>query len=263
MLRLSAIWIYPVKSLAGVRVSRAHVEDRGLRDDRRFMVVEPDGRFLTQREHAPMALVRARVEGDALHLEAPGAPPLVVPLEVDGPAREVTVWADRCEATDAGERAARWLSDALGRRARLVRMPASTRRAVDARYASDGEIVSFADAFPFLLVGQGSLDALNARLEAPVDARRFRPNLIVEGAAPFAEDGWRELAIGAVRLHVRKACSRCPIVNVDPDRGARGSEPLATLATFRTADHRVLFGQNLVHQGRGSLREGDPVRLVR
>lgn len=258
-MRVSEIWIYPVKSLGGGRVAHARVDDRGLENDRRFMVVDAADRFLTQREHPPMARIAARIERESLHLETAGRAPLVLPIAVEGPVRDVRVWGDRCRAIDAGEPAAGWLSEALEREVRLVRMPKSTRRQVDLRYASEGSLVSFADAFPLLVVGQASLDALNARLAQPVDVRRFRPNLVIAGGAPFAEDGWSELAIGALRFQVKKPCARCAIVNVDPDRGTRGTEPLATLATFRTIGGQVLFGQNLVHAREGELSEGDRV----
>lgn len=257
---LSQIWIYPVKSLAGYRVPSARVDDRGLAGDRRFMIVDGEGRFLTQRSLPRMACVRALVDGELLRLEHASMEPLALPLEVNGPLREVCVWDDRCEAIDAGELASRWMSEALGTPARLVRMPASTRRAADPRNARPGDLVSFADGFPFLLASESSLDALAARLGAPVDVRRFRPNLVVRGVPAFAEDGWHELTVGALRFFLRKPCGRCQIVNVDPDRGTRGTEPLATLATFRTEGNAVLFGQNLVHDGLGELCEGDPVR---
>jgi len=260
--RLSEIWIYPVKSLAGGRAAHARVDHHEAPVVLEPSILDARDRFLTQREHPPMARVAARVEGDSLRLETAGRAPLVLPISVEGPAREVTVWDDRCRAIDAGEPAARWLSDALERGVRLVRMPESTRRPVPAGYASEGSLVSFADAFPFLAIGQSSLDELNARLEQPVDMRRFRPNLVIAGAAPFAEDEWTEVVIGALRLRVTKACSRCAILNVDPDRGTRGTEPLATLATFRTRDRQVLFGQNLVHASEGELREGDPVTAI-
>lgn len=261
-LTLAAIWIHPVKSLAGMCVDRAWVDDRGLRHDRRFMIVDAEGRFVTQREHPAMARIHARVDGERLTLSANERSPLEVALEVEGPSCEVIVWRDRCAAIDAGDAPARWLSEALSMHVRLVRMPASTRRAVDPEYAREGDIVSFADGFPFLLATEASLDALNARLARPVDMRRFRPNLVVAGASPFAEDAWRELAIGGVRFGVRKPCARCAIVTVDPDLGTREKEPLATLATFRSRDHGVLFGQNLVHDGEGELSVGDAVRVI-
>lgn len=262
-LSLSQLWIYPVKSLAGVRVERARVERRGLArglvHDRRFMVVGADGEFLTQRQHPRMALVRVAVAEPYLRLEALSCAPIHVPLVPEGSAREVRVWGDTCAAIDAGDDVASWISAFVGCTARLVYMPESTERGADRPYAREGDLVSFADGFPFLLLGEASIEALNERLSQQVDVRRFRPNLVVRGAPPFAEDGWRELVIGSVRFLPCKPCGRCTVVNVDPDRGERSKEPLATLASFRTREGRVLFGQNLVHDGEGEIAEGDPV----
>ncbi|HJL19101.1 MAG TPA: MOSC N-terminal beta barrel domain-containing protein [Sandaracinaceae bacterium LLY-WYZ-13_1] len=260
MLRLSELWIHPVKSLAGVRVPEAVVEDRGLRHDRRFMWVDPDGRFTTQRELPAMARLQPAIEGGRLLVRADGAT-LEVALDVDGAPRTVEVWGDRVDAVDAGDEAAAFFRRHLGAGGRLVRMPDAARRAADPGHARPGDLVSFADGFPFLLVTDGSLAALNERLERPVDVRRFRPNLVVSGAAPFAEDAWSELRVGPVTFFPRKACSRCRIVDVDPDRGEPGRAVLAALARFRKSGSRVLFGQNLVHDGRGVLREGDPVEV--
>jgi hypothetical protein len=263
VLTLAELWVYPVKSLAGVRVSRAEVEARGLRHDRRFMVVDSAGRFLTQRELPSMALLRPRIEGSRLTLEGPlGAGPSV-DCEAPGDAREVAVWGDRCEAVDAGDEAARWLSSALSTKVRLVRMPESTRRSADPDYARPGDLVSFADGFPFLLTTDASLRAVSSRLPAPVDARRFRPNLVVTGVdRPFDEDGWAEVRVGGLRFFPRKPCSRCAIVDVDPDTGTRSTGVLAALAELRREGNRVFFGQNLVHDGLGSLHEGSPVEVV-
>lgn len=258
-LTLSELWIYPVKSLAGVRVARADVEARGLAGDRRFLVVDERGRFLTQRELPAMALARPRLERGLLRLEAPGLASVEVPSDVDGPAREVVVWEDRVEAIDAGDEIAEWISAALARPARLVRMPESTRRAADPKHARPGDLVSFADGFPFLLATEASLLAVNEALDVPVDVRRFRPNLVVAGAEPFEEDAWREVRIGGVRFYPRKACARCAIVDVDPDAGARAGGVLTALATVRREGNAVYFGQNLVHDGAGTLRVGDEV----
>lgn len=263
MLAISQLWIYPVKSLGGMRVPRARVDERGFEGDRRFMVVDDSGAFLTQRKVPRMACVRATIEDGALRLEHAGMRALSVRLDVDGPAREVRVWRDRVLAVDAGDEAAAWIGEAIGVRARLVRMPESTRRPADPEHARPGDLVAFADAFPFLLVSEGSLEALSRELGAPADVRRFRPNLVVRGAPPFAEDGWRELAAGSVRFFVRKPCARCRIVDVDPDRGVLGGDVLAALARSRTVGNAVLFGQNLVHDGKGELAEGDSVRVLR
>lgn len=263
MPRLAELWIYPVKSMAGVRVARAAVEARGLAGDRRFMVVDPAGRFLTQRELPPMARLRARLHGEWLHLEGPDGCGSRVPRVPSGPTREVVVWDHRCAAVDAGDEVAAWLERSLGRPARLVYMPDDVRRPADLQHARQGDLVSFADGFPFLLATDASLAAVNAALPAPVDLRRFRPNLVLHGVeAPFAEDGWAELRIGELRFYPRKPCSRCPIVDVDPDAGERAPGVLSALSTLRRRGNRVDFGQNLVHEGEGVLEEGAPVEVV-
>ncbi|MCA9604089.1 MAG: MOSC domain-containing protein [Myxococcales bacterium] len=262
MITLREIWIYPVKALCGLRVPEARVEERGLAGDRRFMVVDPNGRFVTQRERPELARLVPRFEGDELVIEAPGGQ-LRVPREGGSadPPLTTCIWGDEVPARDAGEAAAAFLGDFLGAPHRLARMPETTRRPADPADARPGDLVAFQDGFPFLVASQSSLEWLNARLDAPVDMRRFRPNLVVEGEEAFAEDRWERLRIGEIVLHVAKACPRCPVVDVDPDRGERGRGVLSKLAEHRTIDRAARFGQNCVHDGTGTLREGDPVSL--
>lgn len=259
-LRLRELWIYPVKSVAGVRLRSAEVVERGLAGDRRYMVVSPDGRFLTQREQPALATLRAEPTPRGLSLRAPGGARIEVDPERGEP-REVTVWGDAVAARDLGAGPARLLSEHLGVEARLVYMPGSTRRPADREHAREDDVVSFADGFPFLLTSTASLAALDERLEEPVDMRRFRPNLVVEGAAPFAEDDWARIEIGPITFLGSKPCSRCAIVDVDPDRGVRDGRVLPELNRFRKVDRQVIFGVNLVHDGRGRLEEGMPVRV--
>ncbi|MFK7992392.1 MAG: MOSC domain-containing protein [Sandaracinaceae bacterium] len=258
---LSEIWVHPVKSFAGHRVEQAEVDDRGLALDRRFMVVDESGRFLTQREHPEMARFSARWEDGALQLAHEEEALTLAPTEA-GPRRPVTVWDDEVEAVDQGDDVATWLRDRLEQSVRLVFMPASSRRAADPRYARAGDLNSFADGFPFLLLGQASLDDFRGRVEADVDARRFRPNLVVSGAAPYAEDGWAALRIGALRFEAPVGCSRCVMVDVDPDRGVSDKAVLKTLSGYRTRDRRVWLGVNLVHDAPGALRVGDAIDVV-
>ena len=262
-LRLSGLWIYPCKSLAGMRVAKAEVVDRGLAHDRRFMLVRPSGVFVTQRELPPMALFGCEIEAGNLTVRAPDGASFTLPLGgLGGPVRSVRVWEDTLDAEDQGDEAAGFFSTRLGAELRLVRMPDDARRAADPDHARTGDLVSFADGFPFLLVTDGSLAAFAARFGAPPDVRRFRPNLVVSGAAPFAEDDWRALRIGGIVFHVKKPCSRCQIVNVDPDRGEAEKSALAVLSEFRRHGSSVLFGQNLVHDGSGVIEEGADVELL-
>jgi uncharacterized protein YcbX len=261
MVRVAALHVYPVKSLGGLAAARAQVTDLGLEHDRRFMVVDEAGRFLTQRTLPRLALASATPDGDALRLDAPGLPTLRVPLRPGGgERRRVEVWGDVCEAVSLGAAAASWLGALLGTTASLVFMPEATMRATSAKYGPGR--VGFADAFPFLLASTSSLAEL-ARRGGGVPMERFRPNLVIDGAPPFAEDGWRRLRVGEVVFRAVKPCVRCAVTTVDPAKGAfAGVEPLATLATFRRGESGVLFGMNLVNEGQGTVAVGDVVEVL-
>lgn len=251
---LEQIFVYPVKSARGVSLEEARVGARGIELDRRFMVVGPQGEFITQRQVPRMALVTVAIEKDALVLGAPGAASLRVPRAPEGPLRRVRVWSDTCDAVSAGADAEGFFSELLGLPAALVFMPESTRRPV-AGHAP--RLVGFADAFPLLVISRASLDALNEQLDTPVGFDRFRPNLVVSGGAAHDEDRWRELAFGSLVFSPAGPCGRCVMVDIDPATATRTGEPLATLARYRRSGKKVLFGQNLVHEGEGTLRVGD------
>lgn len=258
--RVSALYIYPLKSAAGIEVPLGIVGDRGFEHDRRFMLVDERGRFLSQREIPAMARLQTRMGADSLRvefekrsLEIPLAPPERDRVTVE-------VWDDRCEAIEVEGGA--WFSEALGRPCRLVFMPDDSIRAVDSDYASHGEIVSFADGFPFLLVSQASVDELTTRVGEPMSVLRFRPNIVVEGCAPGAEDAWRRVRIGDVPFALVKPCSRCEIVTIDPSSGQRGKEPLTALAAYRKQGRKVMFGQNVLAEASGQLRVGDKVTVL-
>ena len=255
--------VYPVKSCAGIRLDRAEVTPTGFAHDRQLMVVDAEGEFVSQRSEPRLALVRVTMlDGGALRLEAPGVQALEVDLTADAGRREVVVWGDRVMAASVGPSGDRWLSAFLDRPCALVRMPADTVRAVDPDEAGPGFRVGFADGYPFLLLSEASLDELNRRLERPLTMDRFRPNLVVDGCPPHAEDGWRRVRIGEVVLRVVKPCSRCTVTTVDQATGERGVEPLATLATYRRSGRHVMFGQNLVPETTGVITVGDPVEVL-
>ena len=262
MITLSQIYLYPVKSLGGIALSSARVEARGLEHDRRWMLVDEGGRFLTQREYPGMARVSPAVAGEGLELNAPGMETLRVPFVTEGPAQTVRVWRSVCEAISAGDEAAEWLTRCLGAPVRLMFMPDTTRRAVNPEYGQPGDMVSFADAYPVLLLGTGSVEDLNARLASPVPTNRFRPNFVIAGTAPYAEDGWTRAAIGSVVFRVAKPCERCVLTTIDQATGERGTEPLHTLAQYRVVGGKVLFGQYLIADQSGVVRVGDPVTLL-
>ncbi len=261
-LKLSALYRYPVKSLRGETFDAIAVTPRGLAHDREWMLVDANGKFLTQRQQPRMSLIDTYVaDRGGLRLRAPGMPELA--LDGDSVARiEVTVWNDRVTAATVDAAADAWFSEFLGVRCRLVHFPSDSRRAVDPGYASADDEVGFADGFPFLLISQASLDELNTRLGEPVPMRRFRPNLVIDGCDPFAEDGWRRIRIGDVGFRVVKPCSRCIIPTIDPATGERHAEPLRTLMSYRKRDNKVYFGQNLIHDGVGQLAVGMPVEVL-
>lgn len=262
---LTQINLYPVKSLGGLAVNEADVEPRGLRHDRRWMLVDQKGRFLTQRALPRMALVSAGLTADGLTLAAPGMEPLQVPFEPEAPARRQTVqvWANVCEAAPVGEQADDWFGEFLGIPCRLVFMPDETRRPVNPKYAVGEGIVSFADGYPLMLLGEASLSDLNARLESPVPMDRFRPNLIVSSVPAYAEDGWTKVRIGSATFHGVKPCDRCGLITVNQETGeAAGPEPLRTLAAYRSKDQKVLFGRLLIPDGAGAVHVGDAVEVL-
>lgn len=259
---LSGLFVYPLKSAAGIPLDRARIRERGIVDDRRWMVVDAGGQFISQRTHPRMALVRVRFAPDGLLLSAPELPDLAVArIPPGGRTRPVTVWGDTVAAPSAGAGAAEWMSEHLGCRCDVVYLPDDAARSVEPGWGPS-RLVSFADGFPFLLISEGSLADLNARLDAPLPMNRFRPNLVVSGCAPYAEDGWRRISVGRLRFVVAKPCSRCATTVVDQATADRGREPLATLAGYRRAGTEVFFGQNLIHEDEGELVLGDPVVLL-
>lgn len=263
-LRVSALHWYPVKSCRGASLSEAVIGPRGIAGDRSFMVVDAVGRFLTQRVLPRMALVEPRVADDTLLLTVPGGAALSVPILHGGSRREVVIWRDNCVAIDQGDEAAAWLSDFLSVPCRLVRISDDMVRRVDPAFAlRPTDQVSFADAYPFLLTTEASLADLNSRLSTPLPMDRFRPNIVVHRAAPYAEDSWGRIRIGEITFAVVKPCARCTITTVDQSSGERAREPLRTLARYRRVRGQgVMFGQNLVHESTGVIRVGDAVELL-
>jgi uncharacterized protein YcbX len=256
-LTLASIHIHPIKSLGGFTVREARLTDRGLEHDRRWMLADPAGRFLTQRELPSMACLHCAPQGDGFrvtdlrdgaHLDLPWA------LEQAATVRG-EVWSDRVRLASSPAAWDAWFSERLGRSARLLHMPAESHRRIDGRYAEG--LTSLSDGFPYLLLSQASLDELNARLATPVPMDRFRPNLVIAGGNPCQEDGWSELRIGTARFRVVKACMRCAITTTDQRTGTRSHEPLRTLAAYRARANKVPFGMYAVGDAEGVVRVGD------
>jgi uncharacterized protein YcbX len=261
--------VYPIKSCRGIALEEATIESSGIENDRRWMIVNDTGRYMTQRELPRMATIVPALSAGALSLTAPGMPALEVPDAPDGPSLQVTVMSFRCSAMDAGARPAEWLSEFLGRPVRLVRFDPQVVRPIDPQFwqgDSDAH-VAFPDAFPLLLISRKSLDDLNSRLEAPLPMNRFRPNVVLEGLDAYEEDRIDELRAGALRLQMARPCTRCKITTTDQMTGeVLTTEPIATLRRYRWNPELrgVMFGRYaLVAAGVGGrLRRGQSLEFV-
>ncbi|WP_329406899.1 MOSC domain-containing protein [Streptomyces sp. NBC_00704] len=268
---LLSIHVHPVKAFRGQALREAVVEPWGLAGDRRWALIDDGGKVVTQRQQPRLALAAAEpVPGGGVRLSAPGREPLTVPVPEAVGTVSMDLFGDKLEAVLAGAAAHRWCSAYVGADVRLVHMddPAA-RRPVDPGYALPGETVSFADGYPLLAVSAASLDALNSLVaqgphsgEGPLPMNRFRPNLVVGGTEPWAEDHWSRLVVGEVEFRVAKPSGRCVVTTTDQDTAVRGKEPLSTLGRHRRLDDGLVFGQNLVPLSRGTVRVGDPVRVV-
>ena len=256
MLTLSKINIFPVKSLDGYSPELAIVEKRGLQFDRRWMITDLDGMFMTMRNNGRMALLKAVVENDILTIFEKENPKNQVKIPVlsentEG-VIETEIWNDCVISSIVSKKANDFLSDFLQKKCQLVTMPSTTERRVDAQYNTGNDIVSFADGYPFLIIGEASLQQLNDIIlerhppNAPLSMRRFRTNFVFSGGAPFQEDTFKNFKIGDVDFIGVKPCARCVLTTRDPDTGIKGKEPLDTLMTFRQEGTKILFGQNVV-----------------
>ncbi len=263
MIRVTGLFAYPVKSCAGTPLQQAKLGARGIEHDREFMVVGADHRFLTQREQPRLALVHPTLRDAWLRLEAPDHSAIQFVPGDAGERYDVVVWRDTVPAVDQGDAVAAWFSTFLEADVRLVRMPPDVVRRVDPDYAPRStDQVGFADGYPALLISEESLEDLNGRLAEPLPMNRFRPNIVVRGSGvAFAEDTWAKIRVGEVPFDVVKACARCVTTTTDQLTASRGTEPLATLATYRRVPRGVLFGQNLVHAAEGTLSIGDELTV--
>jgi uncharacterized protein len=260
---VTQIVVYPIKSCRGLALDQAVVTRRGLAGDRLWMVADDGGRLLSQRNEPGLGRIAARFDRDRLVVSAPGAADLDLPLTVTGPRIPIEVWKYRGPA-EVHEEGSAWFSSVLGRRATLVHMPDDVERPLDPRYGRPGDAVSFADAYPVHLITEESVADAASRAGQPLEVPRFRPNVVVRGApAPFDEDDWRRVHVGASPLRYAKRCERCVMTTIDPVSGERGPEPLRSFARYREQNGAVVFGVYLVPEEIGGVvRVGDPVTVV-
>lgn len=257
---ISRLFIYPVKSLGGVELQQSEVEFRGLRHDRRWMLVDAEGVFMTQRTDTRLALFRTAIESDGIRLKNHAGESILAPYSPNGDRQSVRVWRDVVEALQVSPEVDKWFSDSLGQRCSLVYMPDDSMRQTSLDFTREGDRVGFADAFPILVIGEASLIDLNSRLEVELPMNRFRGNIIVQGWEPYAEDRWQRLSVGGLELRAAKRCGRCSVTATNQDTGEVGVEPLRTLAEYRRTDKNVFFGAYFVPEGEGSIQTGDEVR---
>lgn len=266
---LSEINIYPIKSLAGISLESSKIERRGLEFDRRWLLIDEKNKFLTQREFPKMATIKPEILNDGLRVSC-GEDELLIPFEPrTGATETVKIWSNRCKAKIYESEVNEWFSDVLQTNCKLAVMPEETRRKVDYFYkVNNDDHVSFADAYPFLLIGENSLADLNSRLKANLPMNRFRPNFVVTDSEGFAEDSWKKIKIGENIFHVVKPCARCVMTTIEQTTGEKqGVEPLKTLASFRvpkrSVKKKILFGQNLIAENAGDvLRVGDKIEVL-
>ena len=271
MLRISELYIYPIKSLSGIPVKEARVTEKGFEHDRRWMLVDENNLFISQRECPQMALLQPSIEVDGLRVTHKiKGESMTIPFDAPPPTGggrgaktvTVTIWDDICTAEFVSQEADQWFRAMLGINCRLVYMPDDCRRLVDQKYAPGDSVTSFSDAYPFLIIGQASLDDLNNRLAETLPMERFRPNMVFTGGEPYEEDLMGNIIIGGINFYGVKLCARCIIPTIDQNNASRGKEPLKTLTSYRFKNNKIYFGQNLVHKGDGTIAVGDSLQTI-
>lgn len=263
MLQISELYIYPIKSFAGIAVKDATLTATGFKHDRRWMLVDVNNRFISQREVSQLALLQVTIEQDSLLVTHKiKRDSIAIPFKSSGIEITVSIWDDTCTGEYVGKEIDEWFTAMLGLDCRLVYMPDTSKRLVDQRYAPGNAITSFSDAYPFLIIGQASLDDLNSRLEEALPMNRFRPNMVFTGGKPYEEDLLAHFKIGDVNFYGVKLCDRCVMTTIDQNSLAKAKEPLKTLAEYRRKNSKILFGQNLVHDGDGVIAIGDHLQII-
>lgn len=262
-LRLSEIWIYPIKSLGGIRLKSSRVQGKGLEHDRRWMLVDENNAFMTQRIHNQMALFKLQWLGNDFVITFKGDS-ISLPIDHSPLGNEIKtkVWDDPVVTVEMDYSYSSWFSEKLRMPCKLVSFPEINARPVDSKYAINNDHVSLADGYPILIVGQSSLDDLNHKLAIPLPMNRFRPNLVFTGGYPYEEDSWKHFTVGKNKFAGATPCSRCVLTTVDQETGEKGKEPLATLSTYRKTENKIYFGQNVLAIDKNEIYERDEITLV-
>lgn len=261
---VTGIYIYPIKSLNGIKVPIAEVQERGFKYDRRWMLVDSEGMFITQRKHPVLHKLSVSLEGEMLTVSCPDQSDLSIAIsDKYGDINEVKIWDSIVNAQVVSEQANQWFSKAIGMSCKLVHMPLSSIRLVNPLRARHKESVSFADGYPYLIVGQASLDDLNSRMESPIPMHRFRPNIVFSRGLPYNEDNWDEFQIGDIKFYRAEPCERCVFTTIDQETGEKGKEPLTTLSKYRRKGNNTIFGLNALASIYDTIRVGDTLEVLR
>ncbi|MBC6112848.1 MOSC domain-containing protein [Pedobacter fastidiosus] len=264
-LYLSEINIYPIKSLGGFRVQKAQIEERGLQYDRRWMLVDEECIFITQRKYFELSQLQVNIAEGRLTVSHKTDLDQHISFDLNEQTGEniiVKIWDDVAVGLEVSKQVSDWFSNFMKMKVKLVKMPLDEKRLVDPKYALNEEIVSFADGYPCLIIGQSSLNALNKKLEEKILMDRFRPNFVFTGGEPHIEDRFGTFNLGEITFTAVKPCARCVLITINQQTGIKSKEPLKTLATYRTINKKIMFGQNLVHKGSGEISVGDELNIV-
>lgn len=262
---LSEIYIYPIKSLGGISLDTAEVTERGLKNDRRWMLVDENNKFFTQRLVKTMSLLQTSIASESLIVFNKTNPDEKIEIPFtpkSNQTEKAVVWDDKVDVIPYGKEINDWFTEQLKIQCKLVFMPDETERKVDINYAKNNELTSFADGYPFLIIGQESLNLLNSKLAEPLPINRFRPNFVFTGGNPHDEDSWKRFTINDIIFKPVKPCARCVITTVNQNNAEQGIEPLKTLATYRAVGNKVMFGMNLLHEGSGVVSVGDELESI-
>ncbi len=264
-MQVSQLYIYPIKSLGGIAVSSAELTDRGFKYDRRWMLVDENNNFLTQREYPQMALLQIEMTSNGLTVSHKlNKQSITIPF-IPETLQTITikVWSFKGKAQLVSAAVDEWFSKMLSIQCKLVYMPDETKRRVNPYYAINKDVTSFSDGYPILMIGESSLKDLNDRLVKPVPMDRFRPNIVFTGGHPFEEDTMAQFVINEINFYGVKLCARCVITTIDQNTAQKNKEPLKTLATYRKKNFNIYFGQNVIPGGPGKISIGDTITIIK